>query len=288
MGGLGNLMFQYGLGKHIAYKNKVDLKFDISSQERNPVGDYSFSLEGFNINIRKRVAAPQNIERLKRYSKRPGRRWFFYNLLFADGSKYVKEEYRAFNPHILQTKDDAYLDGYWQNEKYFIDIRHILLEDFTLSNPLKGANERIAQKISETDAVSMHVRRQDYINDPLTKERYVQLTKQYYDKALTIIHSEVKNPTLFIFSDDISWIKENMAFPFKTVYVEGNMNAPHEDIHLMSLCKHHVTANSSFSWWGAWLSTNTDKIVVTPRKWTRNPYDPNVRSPANWTALEID
>ena len=284
-GGLGNIMFQYSLGRHLAYKNKVELRFDIESFKTNPLGDYSFSLEMFNIDIRNRLATPDDIKKFKKYQRKAGKIWFLYNRLMVDTSKYVQRRNYHFAKDILNLKGDLYLHGWWQNEKYFIDIRNILLNDFTLRNPIEENNKKLAREISDTNAVGIHIRRQDYVNNPKTKSHHGSLTKKYYDEALIKISSKIQNITLFIFSDDIDWVKKNMVFPFKTVYVEGNIETPHEDMHLMSLCKHHIVANSSFSWWGAWLSANVNKIVVAPKKWTNNPKDTNEQVPSSWIKI---
>jgi hypothetical protein len=285
-GGLGNIMFQYALGRHLAYKNKTVQKFDISSCKINPLGDYSLSLEAFNINIHDYIATPQEIALLNKYSRRPGKKWFLYNKLIANDKKYITERSSSvFDPRVLEANDNVYIRGWWQNEKYFIDIRQQLLNDFTVRTPLTDANALIAQHITKSSSVAIHIRRLDFVTNSKTKKFHGELTQEYYDAALARITPHIEKPILFIFSDDTEWVKKNMTFPFETIYVEGNASKPHEDIRLMSLCNHTITANSSFSWWGAWLNQHKNKIVVAPKRWTSDPRDGTQRIAQGWIAL---
>lgn len=284
-GGLGNIMFQYALGRYLAYKNKVELRFDVRSYKTNPLGDYSLSLESFNIKIREKLASPWDIRKFKIYQKRHGKIWGIYNYLVADEKKYAQEKSFHFDQNILTLKDNVYLNGWWQNEKYFVDIRDILLKDFTVVRPLVGKNKEIAKEIADSDSVGIHIRRLDYVTNSKTSEYHGVLTKEYYDRALSLINSKIPNPTLFVFSDDSKWAEKNMSFPFKTIHIGWNFESPHEDIRLMSLCKHHIVANSSFGWWGAWLATNPNQIVVAPKRWTNDKKDTNERVPERWIKI---
>lgn len=284
-GGLGNQMFQYALGRYLAYKNSTELKFDVDSYKTNPLGDYSFSLEQFNINIRDHLATPHEIEQFKKYQRKTGMFGFLHNQLFADETKYAQEKSMNFDSTVLEIKDPAYIHGWWQSELYFTAIRSILLKDFTLRTSLKGKNKEIADYAKIKPSVSIHIRRCDYITNLRTCAYHGELTKEYYSAGLSYITKSIPCPTLFVFSDDIEWVKRNISFPLKTIYIEGNMAKPHEDMYLMSLCKHHIIANSSFSWWGAWLSQNPNKIVVAPKKWTNDIRDINERVPEKWIKI---
>lgn len=278
-------MFEYALGRRLSYRNNADLKFDIRSYKTNLLGNCSFWLEGFHIDIQDNLATPWELLKFKIHQKRYGRKWALYNYLFADELKYIEEHSFKFNKHALESKDNVYLDGWWQNEKYFIDIRNILLKDFMVRHPLEGKNKEVAKEIVGSNSIGIHIRRLDYVTNQKTKEYHGELTKEYYDKALSIITQSVPNPTLFIFSDDIRWVTENMSFPFNTVHIGWNLESPHEDMRLMSLCKHFITANSSFGWWGAWLGVDSKKIVVAPEKWTNDKRDTNERVPESWIKI---
>lgn len=267
-GGLGNLMFQYGLGRHLAHKHNVELKYDIETYKTNPIADCSFWLEAFHIDIRDHLATPEEIRSFKRYRRRrPGKLWFLYNRFIADEDRYVQEKHFPFDPGVLDHTPPFYLHGWWQSENYFASIRSLLLADFTVRDPLSGNNKLVADQIRSSRSIGLHIRRADYVTNPKTSAYHGVMTKEYYDTALAHITKTVPDPTLFIFSDDIAWVREHMPFPYKTVYIEGNQDLPHEDMRLLSLCEHQVIANSTFGWWSAWLNTNPDKIVVAPKVW---------------------
>lgn len=278
-GGLGNQMFEYGLGRYLSRKNKTDLKFSIGHYD---AGWGNYDLSAFN--IEEKFATSEEISHFKKFQKKTGRRWFLYNLFVADGTKYIQEKYFHFDPDILELKDNTYLDGWWQTEKYFSDIRDVLLKDFTLKQPLSGKNKDVAGKITTANSVSIHIRRKDFVTNPKTNHIHGALPKEYYDKALAYISSRIENLALFVFSDDIPWVRENLSFHFETVYIDWNDKSPHEDIRLMSLCQHNIIANSAFSWWGAWLNPAKDKIVIAPKRWFANASKCDTKDiiPKNW------
>jgi hypothetical protein len=289
-GGLGNVMFEYALGRYLAHKNNTQLKYDVDTYKTNPLGDYSLSLEAFTINIRNNIATPEEIARLKRFQKIRGKGAFFHNLLFSNEQKYIREKNYPFDPTILTLGEDIYLHGWWQSEKYFLNIRPLLLKDFTLRNPLAEKNKEVAQQIVASNSIGIHIRRLDYVKNKKTRWYHGELPKDYYEEALSRIISQTKNPKLFIFSDDIEWAREHMHFPYETSYIGWNLQLPHEDMHLMSLCKHNITANSSFSWWGAWLNQNPDKIVVAPTPWVAlgpPKHDSSDVVPESWIKLPV-
>ena len=286
-GGLGNIMFEYACGRRMAHVNNTALLFDVDACKTNPLGDYSFNLEAFNINIQPNLASPEDLERYRSYRSIPSKKAFFHNLLRADKKKYIEEKYYHFDPGILALRGDMYLHGWWQTEKYFSDIREILLNDFSLRNPFTGTNSETAEKIKNSESVSIHIRRLDYVKNPKTRQYHGELPKNYYDATLELVAAQARNPRLFIFSDDVPWVKEHMRFPFETHYIEGNRNLPHEDITLMSLSKHNIIANSSFSWWGAWLNRNPGKIVVAPTPWVAETSKQDSKDvvPGSWIKL---
>jgi len=252
----------------LALKNKTELKFDIRHYDAG-WGSYNIHV----MNIQENFATQDEISHFKKFRKKPGRRWFFRNLLYTDGSKYVEEKKPfEFDPSVLEKTGDIYLDGWWQNEKYFIDIRDILLKELVVKEPATGENKSVADKITATNSVSIHVRRKDFITNPKISYIYGELTQKYYSEALDYISSRIKDIKIFVFSDDIAWVQKNMPFPFETTHVSQNNTEElaYQDLRLMSLCKHHIIANSTFSWWGAWLGQEKNKIVVGPKKWWAN------------------
>jgi len=263
-GGMGNQMFQYALGRTLSHIHKVPFFLDATSYKHDSLRSYALS----PFRIQERFASMEEIVRFRRFKKRRGRVWSFYNYLFADESRYVEERQFNFDPRILKTRDDAYFDGFWQTEKYFYPIASIIREEFMLKMPIGDRSASLRREIEDSEqSVALHVRRADYIANPSTHAYHGVCGKEYYDRAIKILSAKFSEPHLFVFSDDEVWAKENIQYPFPTEYISREPAKDHEDLYLMSLCKNNITANSSFSWWGAWLNKNPDKIVIAPRRW---------------------
>ncbi|MFH0846038.1 MAG: alpha-1,2-fucosyltransferase [Patescibacteria group bacterium] len=294
-GGLGNQMFQYAIGRALAEKNKTELKLDISwfNHIKKNTTPRKYELGIFN--IVEKIANNDEIKKLKKYKKINNWKYLFYNLFFSDNSIYITEKPNNFNKKILENSNkDIYLDGYWQNEKYFSaqdgfisngkNIKNIIREEFTLKNEFSIKNQKLKGIIENTNSISIHIRRSDYINNKKTNKIYEICSLDYYQNAIQKISEKFKDLKIFVFSDDIWWAKENFKTEFSITFVEENKN--YEDLILMSLCKHNVIANSSFSWWGAWLNPNPDKIVIAPEKWftdlEKNKYNP---IPLTWMKI---
>ncbi|HAH32832.1 MAG TPA: alpha-1,2-fucosyltransferase [Elusimicrobia bacterium] len=284
VGGLGNQMFQYALGRRLSVKNNLPLKFDISylGKANRP---FTYRLE--HLNTAGTVATAGEIARLKCGS---GLKAVIAGLLgyprYSD--RYVKENGLRFQESVLNLKGGAYLDGYWGNEKYFTDIRDILLAEFTVKAALDGENKRIAELIAATNSVSLHVRRGDYVSDPGAARVLGTCPLDYYSKAVELICAKAPDPHFFVFSDDQAWVKDNIKIALHQVtYVDHN-DGEHEfeDLRLMTLCRHNIIANSSFSWWGAWLNKKNHKTVLAPAKWF---VDPTINAsdfiPPSWTKI---
>lgn len=284
-GGLGNQMFQYAVGKFLAEKNNAELKLDISNfgQEDKKTTPRKFELKNFNINTK--IATREEIKYFKKYKKSNIRFFrFLYNKIFADDSIYISQKSYYFDPEILKLKDNIYLNGEWQSEKYFKNIRNILTQEFTPK--IKSYTyEKYIEKIQSTDSISIHIRRGDYLNKKLL-ENYGICSLDYYNKAIKLIIEKISNPTFFIFSDDIEWVKENLKIDFPTIFVSNGEIKDYEELILMSKCKHNIIANSSFSWWGAWLNQNPNKIVIAPKNWFKNEsWAPKDLIPENWLRI---
>jgi len=188
---------------------------------------------------------------------------------------------------MMQLRDNIYLDGFWGNEKYFIDIREILLEEFQLFNPSDEVNMKLAEQIGTCNSVAVHIRRGDYVTNPITYKYHGLCSLDYYERAISEISKTTEDPHFFMFSDDPRWVKENIKTNYPTTYITHNTPAQgHEDLNLMFKCKHNIIANSSFSWWGAWLNINPNKIVYAPSRWANN-FSVNTRGflPENWITL---
>lgn len=264
IGGLGNQLFQYALGKHLSILNKTDLVFDVSEFETYKL--HAYSLDHFN--IKARIATAKEVSHFRKYKRKSGKINFLYNRLIANQKKYFQEKQFHFDLDVLRVRNATYLDGFWQTEKYFKDIETIIREEVTLKAPLSPLSQKIAEDIASKNAVAMHIRRADYVKNPETLKYHGACSVDYYMKASALIAEKIEAPHFFVFSDDPQWVKENIKLNFPTTYVDHNKaDKNYEDLTLMSLCKHNIIANSSFSWWGAWLNRNKNKIVIGPAQW---------------------
>jgi hypothetical protein len=256
-GGLGNQMFQYACGKTVAQRLKAQLCLDLSWFY---YGNRRFMLDVF-----------PNI----RYSVYHENQFVFKKILQRLGFKilYIKESNYSYWPGINDIKSSVILSGYWQNEKYFSEILTIIRQDFMFPEFDCPEAKNIAKKIEDAPcSISVHVRRGDYVEDPNTNHTHGICSLDYYKKAIQIVidKNEKKTiPKLYIFSDDPAWVKNNfntLGLPAIVVDIQEHKEKSYHDMHLMSLCQHHIIANSSFSWWGSWLSSRNG-IVIAPRRW---------------------
>lgn len=265
IGGLGNQMFQYAIYKYMLNIDN-DTFLDISDFE-----DYNlhngFELERvFNLDIN--YANYSDIKNLKIEKKQ-----YFKKLLRKINKRFVSHKIidaYKFDERIFQMKN-VYLEGYFQNINYIKLVEKELRKDFSFNyNNLDRLNQNLINEIkSQTNSVSIHIRRGDYVDDLSAFKIYGGICdKEYYEKAIKIIQDKVHNPKFYVFSNDINWVKSNLTIN-NCIYIDWNKDInSYKDLILMSNCKHNIIANSTFSWWGAWLNSNDDKIVVMPKKWT--------------------
>lgn len=271
-GGLGNQLFQYAAGRAIALKHNCSLSLDCSGFEMYPGREYA--LKPLNVQ-----AVMLNHQMGLRYARRlPEMPWLVRMFGSVDHLRAARnfapmffEKSMVFDPQVLQLRAPRYLVGYWQSEKYFLNVRQELLQDLTVREPATGRNLEVARMMQSCEPISLHVRRGDYVTNPHTNQTHGTCSIDYYDRAVSYLVAQCSNPKIFVFSDDPVWARENIKPPVSTVYLDHNgPDKSHEDLRLMSLCSHHIIANSSFSWWGAWLSVAENKIVCSPSRWFAN------------------
>ncbi|MBU4289010.1 MAG: alpha-1,2-fucosyltransferase [Proteobacteria bacterium] len=263
IGGLGNQLFQYALARRLSLLHDVPLKLDISQFETYKLRRYSLNV----FNIIEDYATEGDIVRIKEKGFASFRR-LTEKLLPYYKRSYIHERSFHFDPNILKSSKDVYLEGYWQSERYFKYIEDIICREFTVKIKPDAINERTTEHINTVNAVSLHIRRVDYISNAAIYQFHGTCTLAYYQQAVEIISQKVSSPHFFVFSDDILWAKENLMLTYPTIFIShNNATKDFEDLRLMIQCKHHIIANSSFSWWGAWLNNNPDKIVIAPKKW---------------------
>ena len=264
-GGLGNQLFQYATGRALSLRNNDKLKLDVTGYaEHNGIDTLrQYSLSHFD--IKAEIAKPEEIKKLK----------YPFGII-SKGLRYFRAKIlRQFNvnfvPSIFNRKGSFYLDGFFQTEKYFVDRQNEIRNDIVLKTPFSGNALEISNVIKNAKgSVSLHVRRGDYALDPRTNQYWGTCGPEYYTKALEYISSRIgKDIHVFVFSDGIDWVKEHIPVKYPVTYVSNPEIKDYEELVLMSQCNHHIIANSSFSWWGAWLNQKSDKIVVSPSVWAR-------------------
>jgi hypothetical protein len=252
-GGVGNQLFQYAFGRSVSLARNEDVFF-----EKYNLGDRhlrAYSLDAFNVNV-----------------------------LFANGtglSEYREPSF-CYDSGVYTAPHDSRFIGYWQTEKYF--NTDIVRKEVTLRNPASGQTNQIMDAILRTEnSTFLHVRRGDYTSGS-TNAFHGMPTIDYYTKAMNVIRGQREGVKFFVFSDEPHWCREN--FPTDCIVVDHNSNAPHEDLYLMSGCQHAILANSSFSWWGAWLGDQqTNRIVIAPKRWFAANIDTKDLIPERWVKL---
>lgn len=304
LGGLGNQIFQYALYKkletlgnnvklditdfksyylHNGYEleNVFNIKADYSNKEevkklKGYKGDFFIKFarkiniaskqidKRFNINISEKI-----LNRLKEAYSIKFETDYIQNSIIKKGN-FIETRGYGFKDEVLKLEpnENFYLKGYWQSEKYFKDISNIIKRELKFKDFNDEKNMHIRHKILGTNSISVHIRRGDYLMNPFIS---TVCTKKYYLDAIELIKNKVHDPIFYFFSDDIKWVKENLKTNNNSIYIDWNKGEKSWiDMNLMSLCKHNIIANSSFSWWGAWLNDNLNKIVIAPNKWSNN------------------
>lgn len=289
-GGLGNQMFQYAAAKSLALQLNCQIHLDVSAFYKRKIHN-GFELDKF--------ALHQNIVKIEDASthdiiEKIGRTWFGQTLIlryllgkiYDLKSGYYVEKSFSFDSDLFNQKCQTTIKGYWQSYKYFESIRQELLEDFRFLVPPSEMNQALVKKITSQNAVSLHVRRGDYVANAHTNSYHGVCGLDYYQRAVSEIEHVLTDPVYFIFSDDPQWTFENLKISSDATYVTHNTGVnSYLDLYLMSLCKHNVIANSSFSWWGAWLNQNPSKIVIAPHKWFAIEKDTSDLVPPAWIKL---
>lgn len=263
-GGLGNQLFCYSAARRLALVNEAELVIDhVSGFTRDFKYKRRFCLDQFNISGRK-ASSKERLEPLGRY-RRALMKWANRKKPFSR-RRYIEQEALDFDERLLSFKVDSYvyLDGYWQSERYFKDIEETIRRDLIIIPPKDKANLTMADHILSSNAVAIHVR---FFNPCSSNNYSYHILKNYYLHALERIRRHIEYAEFFIFSDNPSIAKKLIHWPKGcSHFLEHNsIDDAHADLWLMTLCKHFIIANSTFSWWGAWLSRNKTKIIIAPK-----------------------
>lgn len=280
-GGLGNQMFQYALYKKLESMNK-DVAFDTSFfRSKQNLRELEIGVFG----VQYKTITDKEAAYIRGYG---------YQDTFIDKIKYklkpskmaeYNDTIESFQEEVLKM-DHVYLRGYWQSEKYFKDIREIILNEFSFSVEIRERFQDMCKQMQGENSVSIHVRRSDYLSEQNAKVYGNICTEKYYENAIAYIENSVDNPRYYVFTDDLEWAR-NYFKEEKYRIVDANRGKDsYADIYLMSQCKHNIIANSSFSWWGAWLNQNPDKKVLAPKKWFHNHEKEEIVC-EDWIRIEI-
>jgi len=268
VGGLGNQMFQYAVARELELARGLPMRLDVSSYD-----DYHLH-HGFELKrvfcCQPEIAVSDDVRKILGWRAAPGMRRILASpsLSALRGKSFIVEPYFQYWPGIREVPDKVYLQGYWQSEKYFVDVTAVLRADFAFREKLSAINAEWAERISRCAAVSLHIRRGDYVSDSRTHAAHGVCSIDYYHAAVSHIADRVDSPVFFVFSDDIPWARANFDIDYPCHFIDHNRGTEsYNDMRLMSLCRHHIIANSSFSWWGAWLNPDPDKIVIAPARW---------------------
>lgn len=285
-GGLGNQMFQYAFGRALALDLGLDLKLDISD-----FGTHSrpFSLDIYS--LAKNTPFGRNLSTSTRFKvkmTRKLRRWGVWGMDKNMPEVLVEPFPPALIPldNVLSKKAKSlFVDGYWQSESYFFRYSEIIKSDFRLME--ESAAFLIWKKrilIESCGSVSVHIRRGDYVTDSSANRVHGVLPVEYYLRSKEILDAISHDLVFYVFTDDPVWVRDNLCLGDKTVYVSGEDLKDYEELALMSCCDHHVVANSSFSWWGAWLGQESSTVTIAPGQWFRKMDSSNI-IPGNWTKI---
>jgi hypothetical protein len=285
LGGLGNQMFQYATGRSLALANGCELKLDTSAFDRYVIHS-GYALGAFNIAAG--IASAAEARKLAGSTHKIPR--IIFRKLGIQGKSYFCEKGFNFDPALLDRSAPIYIEGYWQSYKYFDKFSSQIRSELTLSQPPLGKNAELTKNIASENSVSVHVRRGDYVSNPVANRVHGFVGLAYYGLALDCISRNIDSPHFFVFSDDPSWARENLKFPGEVTFVDQNAGPKaYEDLRLMSLCKHHVIANSSFSWWAAWLGWMPGKKVFFPANWFSSKlHDISSMNPPAWIRVRTE
>ncbi len=273
-GGLGNQLFQYAAVRRLAQHKGVDFALDITEYQTRARRVYRLGL----YNIHERLATPEEILRAQGQPQ-PGllaRVWRQRKRLVPYYRRSVVTERHPyhFDPRMLDLPAECYLLGYWQNEGYFAPIADALRAEFVLKAPLSAPSAALTREIEATEAVGVHVRRGDYAHNPGILKRHGLCSPEYYQTCARQILRQQPRAVFYVFSDDLQWAAENLDLGGPRVLVDHNgPERDYEDMLIMSRCRYFIIANSSFSWWAAWLSNRPDKQVFAPSRWLASAQD---------------
>jgi len=279
IGGLGNQMFQYAAGYSLSQRTGQSLKLHLN--DYNFINDRKFELENV-FELKATFASSSDVKKIIGNKGNLYTRKLLYKLGLS--RNILKEKPYILNKFFFEVNGPIYLDGYWQNYNYFSKETKRIRELFTF-NCLTNEEKRLFFKNnnkSSNNNISVHIRKADYVNQDKNVKIFFSLENKYYMEAFKIMRLKVNNPFFHIFSDDIEWVKNNIELQNCNFKIVSPSSSVGKDMALMSACQHHIIANSSFSWWAAWLNNSIEKVVVSPKKWLNSNKQPNGLNLPSW------
>tara|TARA_Y100001968_G_C19448240_1_gene766694 strand:- start:277 stop:1158 length:882 start_codon:yes stop_codon:yes gene_type:complete len=280
-GGLGNQLFQYATGKSLSLRLGVQLILDLNWYTDN--SNFKFILDRFQIYDSSWAPSKKIPRRIRNILYKLSERISTIGLTLP----VLKDIDFEFNHELLTIHRPVLLDGYWQNESYFIEYREQLLQLFEIKGEIDKCNNQLLNKIKNSNSICIHIRRGDYITNTNAARINGVCSKDYYYRALNHLSMHIDSPTCYVFSDEPHWAKSNLEFDCETFFVDINgMEKPEFDFLLMKSCKYFIIANSTFSWWAAWLSNYKHKKVIAPKVWFLNSIlNTNMQLPESWLRI---
>ena len=261
-------MFQYAAGFAIAQRLNMKVLVDVNYLKDKSNRYFKFSNRDYVLdmfNISGEIASDNQISQFR--VPRKGNKYFYHlKKRLASERNIIREKNLTTCTSFKNIASHCYLEGYWQNPIYFKDYENEIRQEFSFKNKLSEVCIPVLQRIENSNSVCIHVRRGDFVNHPTLDVVKIE----FYYKALAILSDIFPDLRLFVFSDDVSWCRENLELDlFEYEFIDPSLSGPHAEyhLHLMTFCKHFIIPNSTFSWWGAWLSKSKEKIVIAPKKW---------------------
>lgn len=285
-GGLGNQLFQYAAGHALALRTHTELRLDLGQ-----LGDGRY--RPYRLGIFDLEARPARKGEIPFEFRQPHRSPLARKVVgrlprrlleqLGGGPRVVRESGFAFHDSVVRVTGDVYLVGFWQSPRYFEDAAEVIRSDLALSPGRVGVRADLAAEVGQNGTVSVHVRRGDYVSHALMSPCSVA----YYERALELLATRVQLRRVYVFSDDIAWARKELQFAAPTIFVSApDGRSDMADFFLMGLCQHHVIANSSFSWWAAWLGRHLHGYVVSPSRWFNDAtIDIRDLRPADWLVV---
>lgn len=259
-GGLGNQLFQFAAAHALAVHKGVEVKSDLYTYTKHPYRKY----ELHNFNIKLPEATRHEVHQFT--GSNPIARYLNKKNNYLNCPNVFAQPHYHYYEDFFSLPSPLYLSGYWQSEKFFSNVSASLKQVITPARPFDQKNIDLIDTVRSCNSIAVHIRRTDFAGERKGYEFFQPMGLDYYRRAFAEINSKISNPRYFIFSDDINWSRQQLADLRDATFIDHNKGADSfKDLLLMSACRNQVIANSTFSWWAAWLNDFQDKTVIAPQ-----------------------